>query len=69
MLLKANPMILSQLPRHREVQSAPIKRAAWTSLVAQWLRICLPMQGTRVRTLVREDLTHRGATRPVRQNY
>ena len=26
-----------------------------TSLVAQWLRICLPMQGTRVRGLVRED--------------
>ena len=27
------------------------------SLVAQWLRICLPMQGTRVRALVREDPT------------
>ncbi|XP_049565151.1 ragulator complex protein LAMTOR3 isoform X3 [Orcinus orca] len=25
----------------------------WTSLVAQWLRIRLPMQGTRVRALVR----------------
>ena len=25
------------------------------SLVAQWLRICLPMQGTRVRALVWED--------------
>ena len=36
-----------------------------TSLVAQWLRICLPMQGTRVR----EDPTCRGATKPVRQNY
>ena len=24
----------------------------WASLVAQWLRICLPMQGTRVRALV-----------------
>ena len=28
-----------------------------TSLVAQWLRIRLPMQGTRVRSLVREDPT------------
>ena len=28
-----------------------------TSLVAQWLRICLPMQGTWVRALVREDPT------------
>ena len=27
----------------------------WASLVAQWLRIRLPMQGTRVRALVREN--------------
>ena len=40
-----------------------------TSLVAQWLRIRLPMQGTRVRALVREDPTCRGATKPVHHNY
>ena len=39
------------------------------SLVAQWLRICLPMQGTRVRALVWEDPTCRGATRPMSHNY
>ena len=39
------------------------------SLVAQWLRLCLPMQGTRVRALVWEDPTCRGATRPVSHNY
>ena len=39
------------------------------SLVAQWLRILLPMQGTRVQALVQEDLTCRGATKPVRHNY
>ena len=39
------------------------------SLVAQWLRIRLPMQGTRVRALVREDPTCRRATKPVRHNY
>ena len=39
------------------------------SLVAQWLGICLPMQGTRVRALVREDPTCRGATGPVSHNY
>ena len=39
------------------------------SLVVQWLRICLPMQGTRVRALVREDPTCRGATKPVCHNY
>ena len=39
------------------------------SLVAQWLRICLPMQGTRVRALVWEDPTCRGAAGPVSHNY
>ena len=39
------------------------------SLVAQWLRICLPMQGTRVRVLVWEDPTCCGATKPVSHNY
>ena len=39
------------------------------SLVAQWLRIRLPVQGTRVWSLVREDPTCRGATKPVRHNY
>ena len=41
----------------------------WASLVAQWLRICLPVQGTRVQALVREDPTCRGATKPVCHNY
>ena len=39
------------------------------SLVVQWLRIRLPMQGTRVQALVREDPTCRGATKPMRHNY
>ena len=38
------------------------------SLVAQWLRICLPMQETRVRALVWEDPTCHGATRPMSHN-
>ena len=36
-----------------------------TSLVAQWLRILLPMQGTWVQALVQEDPTCLGATKPV----
>ena len=40
-----------------------------TSLVAQWLRICLLMQGTQVQALVREDPTCHGVTKPVRCNY
>ena len=44
------------------------KKFTQASLVAQWLRVCLPMQGTRVRALVWEDPTCRGATRPVSHN-
>ena len=40
-----------------------------TSLVAQWLRIRLPMQGTQVRSLVWEDPICRGATKPVHHYY
>ena len=38
------------------------------SLVAQWLRICLLMQGTRVRALVWEDPTCHRAAGPVSHN-
>ena len=40
-----------------------------TSLVVQWLRIHLPMQGTGVRALVWEDPICHRATKPVRHNY
>ena len=40
-----------------------------TCLVVQWLRICLPVQGTRVQALVWEDLTCSQGTKPVRHNY
>ena len=46
--------------------SKSVQRA---SLVAQWLRVCLLMQGTRVRALVWEDPTCRGATGPVSHDY
>ena len=45
------------------------KKTPGASLVAQWLRICLPMQGTWVRALVWEDPTYRRATGPVSHNY
>ena len=41
----------------------------WTSLVVQWLRIRLPMQGTRVQSLGQEDPTSRRATKPTSHNY
>ena len=47
-----------------------IHKEMWlASLVVQWLRIHLPMQGTQVRSLVQEDLTCHGATKPMRHNY
>ena len=39
------------------------------SLVEQWLGVCLPMQGTWVRALAREDPTCRGATGPLCHDY
>ena len=44
------------------------KQRERASLVAQWLRICLLMQGTRVRALAWEDPTCRGAAGPVSHN-
>ena len=36
--------------------------------VAQWGRICLPMQETQVQPLVQEDTTCHGSRKPVQQN-
>ena len=47
-------------------------KASGTSLVAQWLRIRLSVQGTQVQALVREGPACCGATKPtkpVRHNY
>ena len=46
-----------------------MKLVMGTSLVAQWLRIRLPMQGTRVQALFWEDPTCCGAAKRVRHNY
>ena len=54
-----------RLPPHKYIKNT----STGASLVAQWLRICLPMQGTRVRALVWEDPTCRGAAGPVSHNY
>ena len=47
----------------------PLRMQNGASLVVQWLRIRLPMQGTRVQAPVLEDPTCHGATKPVRHNY
>ena len=51
-----------------KLKAFPLRSGTRASLVAQWLRICLPMQGTRVRALGSEDPTCHGATRPVSHN-
>ena len=66
---------LNSEPAHTHKRPAEIKTLfcskseSRASLVVQWLRICLPMQETRVRALVWEDPTCRGATRPMSHNY
>ena len=68
---------LNVLTHSKEVYYFVLGRSTWlylkkcfgTLLVAQWLRICLPMQATRVRALLWEDPTCCGATKPVRHNY
>ena len=59
------------LPRAhlKMIQKDIVKNTIGASLVAQWLRVCLPMQGTWVRALVWEDPTCHGATAPVSHNY
>ena len=55
--------------KERRLTMQTHKDRTQASLVAQWIRIRLPMQETQVRSLVREDPTCRGATKPVRHNY
>ena len=47
----------------------PLIRNWGTSLVVQWLTICLPMQAIRVPSLVQKDPTCCGATKPMCHSY
>ena len=58
-------IILKNSLQNNDNQSSVMR----ASLVVQWLRIHLPGQGTQVRSLVQEDPTCHGATRPVCHNY
>ena len=52
------------------VRMAIIKKTtSGTSLVTQWLRIHLPMQGTQVSALVQEDATCCGAAKSMSHTY
>ena len=51
------------------LKSQQKKKKIGISLVIQWLTICLPMQETRVQSLMWGDSTCQGATKPVCRNY
>ena len=57
-ILCSGKYVVRQIQQVKFVHYKCIFRA---SLVAQWLRVCLPMQGTQVHARVREDPTCRGA--------
>ena len=41
----------------------------WDILFVQWLRICLPVQGTWIWSLTQEDPTYNGAAKPMHHSY
>ena len=73
--LSKGPLRLTHFPTRQPAHSRTAIRffartkICGTCLVAKWLRMHLPMQGTRVRALVWEDPPCRGATKPRRHNY
>ena len=68
------PKLFSQYRSVRRKISQSLKSSAFktsglgTSLVVQWLRPCLPMQGVRVRPLVRELRSHMPLGQKARNN-
>ena len=56
--------MITFVPFHIEKRLLKINHIG-ASLVAQWLRVCLPIQGTQVPSLVWEDPACHGATGPV----
>ena len=60
---------ITNLKKKRKRKKKEIKNTSGTSLVAQWLGIRLPMQGTRVRALVPEDPTCCSVIKPMHHNY
>ena len=64
-LRSINIVILNSSYKHENFNGY-LKR---TSLMVQWIKTCLPMQGTRVLFLVLEDSTCHRATKLVYHNY
>ena len=58
-------MALQPISRNITTLKGNMKNIIGTSLVVQRLGVCLPMQGTWVLSLVQEDPTCCGATKPI----
>ena len=58
----------SETPR-KPLKTASYSIYSWDLLGSQWLRICLARQRTQVWSLVREDTSCLGATKPKSCNY
>ena len=63
------PEYTTKLQKSKHYGIGTKNRPMGTSQVCQWLRICLPMQGTWVQSLIWEDSTCHGATEPACRNY
>ena len=61
LVLRKNKRYHSPLPNQFYLKKDNFR----TSLVVEWTGICLPTQGTWVRSLVREDSTRRWAAKPM----
>ena len=63
-------LLLRRLSFVHSVVLEPLSKTnGQASLVVQWLRICLPMQGTQVQSLIQEDPTCCRTTKPVCHKY
>ena len=58
-----------EFPNLPTLSGKHFKMAFWTSLVVQWLRIHLPVHGTWIGSLVRDDPPCRRAAKPMHCNY
>ena len=65
-LLADDIIIISGKNNRSNNLSESIRVKLQASVVAQWWRILLPVQKTQVPSLVQEDPTCQGATKPVR---
>ena len=68
-LLLVNRFYLVEKHSQTGLMQGQLKWSLGTSQVAQWIRICLPIQWTQVQSQIWEDPTCHGAIKPMSCNY